>query len=99
MTSAIVRISPNQFQRKLPLAQSRQTLGVLGRACYTAVTMERYKTLLFALLAWLFCVQLAAVVVDGFVNDKLTPPHKLIGSIYFIGTEELDTFLSTTQEA
>ncbi|PYR98072.1 MAG: subclass B3 metallo-beta-lactamase [Acidobacteria bacterium] len=98
MTSAIVRISPNQFQRKLLLAQSRQTLGVLGRVCYTAVTMQRYKTLLLALLAGLCTVQLAAEVVDGYDNDKPFPAHKVIGNIYFVGTEGLGSFLITTQE-
>src|SRR3989475_208195 len=98
MTSAIVRISPNQFQRKLHLAQSRQTFGVLGRVCYTAVTMQRYKTLLLALLAGLCTVQLAAEVVDGYDNDKPFPAHKVIGNIYFVGTEGLGSFLITTQE-
>src|SRR5438132_6598935 len=98
MTSAIVRISPNQFQRKLLLAQSRQTLGVLGRVCYTAVTMQRYKTLLLALLAGLCTVQLAAEVVDGYDNDKPFPAHKVIGNIYFVATEGLGSFLITTQE-
>src|SRR5437867_10853870 len=98
MTSAIVRISPNQFQRKLLLAQSRQTLGVLGRVCYTAVTMQRYKTLLLALLAGVCTVQLAAEVVDGYDNDKPFPAHKVIGNIYFVGTEGLGSFLITTPQ-
>src|SRR6266699_830397 len=98
MTSAIVRISPNQFQRKLHLAQSRQTLGVLGRVCYTAVTMQLYKTLLLALLAGFCAVQLAAEVVDGYDNDKPFPAHKVIGNIYFVGTEGLGSFLITTPQ-
>ena len=73
----------------------------LGRApsvCYTAITMQRYKTLLLALLAGLCTVQLAAEVVDGYDNDKPFPAHKVIGNIYFVGTEGLGSFLITTPQ-
>jgi len=43
-------------------------------------------------------VQLAAEVVDGYDNDKPFPAHKVIGNIYFVGTEGLGSFLITTQE-
>src|SRR3989441_12102538 len=60
--------------------------------------MQRYKTLLLALLAGFCTVQLAAEVVDGYDNDKPFPAHKVIGNVYFVGTEGLGSFLITTPQ-
>src|SRR2546427_12682800 len=71
----------------------------LGRApsvCYTAVTMQRYKTLLLSLLAGVCTGQLAAEVAVVYDNDKPFPPHKVVGNIYFVGREGLGSFLITT---
>src|SRR5213596_2923569 len=60
--------------------------------------MQRYKTLLLALLAGFCTVQLAAEVVDGYDNDKPFPAHKEIGHVYFVGTEGFASFLITTPQ-
>src|SRR5262245_46988041 len=60
--------------------------------------MQRYITFLLVLLAGLCTVQLAAEIVDGYDNDKPFPAHKVIGNIYFVGTEGLGSFLITTPE-
>jgi metallo-beta-lactamase class B len=58
--------------------------------------MGTHKMLPLALLIGLGTVPVMAQ--DDYDNDKPFPPHKVIGNVYFVGTEGLGSFLITTPE-
>jgi metallo-beta-lactamase class B len=58
--------------------------------------MGPYKMLPLALLIGLGTVPVMAQ--DDYDNDKPFPAHKVIGNVYFVGTEGLGSFLITTPE-
>jgi metallo-beta-lactamase class B len=58
--------------------------------------MGTYRMLSLALLIGLGAVPVMAQ--DDYDNDKPFPPHKVIGNVYFVGTEGLGSFLITTPE-
>ncbi len=60
--------------------------------------MQLRNALPFVLLIGLGAAPLRAQNDPGYDNDKPFPPHKVIGNVYFVGTEGLGSFLITTPQ-
>jgi metallo-beta-lactamase class B len=60
--------------------------------------MGIYKMLPFVLLLGVGIAPVRAQNDQEYDNDKPFPPHKVIGNVYFVGTEGLGSFLITTPE-
>jgi metallo-beta-lactamase class B len=73
-------------------------VDALARFCYTAITMGLSKSLPLVLLIGLGTAPVRAQLGQDYDNDKPFPAHKVIGNIYFVGTEGLGSFLITTPE-
>src|SRR5712691_1812551 len=60
--------------------------------------MRTFNLLPLALLIGLGTVPVCAQNDQEYDNDKPFPPHKVIGNVYFVGTEGLGSFLITTPQ-